>query len=93
MATPVSIGPRPKSPNDEEWKLDAACAEVGGDFWFPEAGGSTAEAKLVCARCPATAACLEYALAIGARHGVWGGKSERERRALARTSAPLADAA
>lgn len=80
------------TPN-ESWMIDAACAEVGGDVWFPEAGGSTAEAKLVCAGCSVRAQCLEFALDKGFRFGVWGGMSERERRALARASAPLADAA
>jgi hypothetical protein len=34
--------------------------------------------------CPVKEECLEYALAHGERWGVWGGKSERERRYLQR---------
>lgn len=63
------------------WWVDALCAEVGGDFWHPEKGGSTKAAKAICADCPVIAGCLEYALANNV-DGIWGGTSERERRAL-----------
>lgn len=69
-----------------EWYADALCAQVDGELWFPERGGSVAEAKKVCAACPVRAQCLDYALANGERWGVWGGRSERERRKLARTA-------
>lgn len=34
------------------------------------------------ARCEVKAECLEFAVAEGLRFGVWGGKSQRERRRL-----------
>lgn len=68
------------------WQDDALCAQVGDDFWFPEKGGSTREAKGVCGRCPVRAECLAYALEHDERFGVWGGMSERERRRLLRTT-------
>ena len=34
--------------------------------------------------CPVQAACLDYAIDNHVDHGVWGGKSERERRRIAR---------
>jgi WhiB family redox-sensing transcriptional regulator len=43
-----------------------------------------ARAKAVCARCPVAAQCLDYALATGQQHGVWGGTSEEERKAMRR---------
>lgn len=64
------------------WMQEAACAQVGGDLWFPEKGGSTADAKRVCFSCSVSAECLEYALATKDRFGVYGGLSERERRKL-----------
>lgn len=67
----------------EPWMDDAVCAQVGNDLWFPEKGGSTAEAKRICGTCPVAAQCLEYALARNERFGLWGGKSERERRKIA----------
>ena len=38
----------------------------------------------VCAVCTVKTECLEYALEEGEVHGVWGGKTETERRLLLR---------
>lgn len=64
------------------WIEDALCAQIDMERWFPDKGGSTREAKAMCARCPVRPPCLQYALANGERYGIWGGKSERERRKL-----------
>lgn len=64
------------------WMDDALCAEVGGDFHFPENGESARPAKLVCARCDVRDECPEYALANRIQWGVWGGISEHERRGM-----------
>lgn len=61
------------------------CAETDPELFFPEKGGSTREAKAVCRRCSLQTECLEQALTTGERFGIWGGKSERERRKLADT--------
>ena len=42
------------------------------------------EAKDICAECPVREPCLEYALTVREKHGVWGGRTERERRRLIR---------
>lgn len=60
----------------------ALCAEVDPEVWFPETGHSTQGAKALCRLCEVEAECLEYALEHDERHGVWGGKSENERRRL-----------
>lgn len=74
----------PDQPTSQRWRLDALCAEVGDDvIWFPEKGGSTREAKAVCARCTVREACLEDALAWDERFGIRAGLSERQRRAIA----------
>ena len=65
-----------------DWMADAACAEVDPELWFPETGGSSREAKRICARCGVLAECLAYAMANDERYGVWGGHSERARRKL-----------
>lgn len=67
---------------DRPWAEDALCAQVDSEIFFPEKGGSTREAKLVCGRCPVKAECLADALATDERFGVRGGLSERERRQL-----------
>ena len=64
----------------EDWQQRALCAQTDPEAFFPEQGGSTAEAKAVCARCPFTAECLEHVLARDERFGVWAGMSEAERR-------------
>lgn len=66
------------------WYDDALCAQVDNDSFYPEMGGSTRDAKKVCAACDVRAKCLEYALANHERFGIWGGLSERERRKLER---------
>jgi WhiB family redox-sensing transcriptional regulator len=67
---------------DDEWRLDALCAETDPEAFFPEKGGSTREAKRVCTGCSVRAECLEAALTNDERFGIWGGLSERERRRL-----------
>ena len=53
-----------------EWTLSALCAQVDAEFWFPEKGGSTREAKKVCSACPVRAECLAYGLHDG--YGIYG---------------------
>lgn len=65
-----------------DWREDAICNQVDPEIWFPEKGGSTREAKKICNRCPVRDKCLSYALRNDERFGIWGGKSERERRKI-----------
>ena len=73
--------------NIPKWYSKAACntvlyPELNADEWFPERGSSTKKAKAICNQCPVQEPCLEQALQRGERFGIWGGKSERERRAI-----------
>ena len=70
--------------NEEDggWAERGLCAQTDPEAFFPEKGGSTREAKRVCAGCPVRLQCLEYALGNDERFGIWGGLSERERRRL-----------
>lgn len=71
-------------PSDEDWYSQAVCPETDPDAFFPEKGGSTADAKKVCRGCPVKDPCLQWALDNDERYGVWGGLSDRERRRLKR---------
>jgi WhiB family redox-sensing transcriptional regulator len=65
-----------------DWVGRSLCSQTDPESFFPEKGGSTREAKKVCMGCEVRAECLVYALDNDERHGIWGGMSERERRAL-----------
>jgi WhiB family redox-sensing transcriptional regulator len=43
------------------------------------------QAKAVCRRCPVINACLEWALETKQDAGIWGGKTEDERKAIRRS--------
>jgi hypothetical protein len=49
----------------------APCQEVPADLFFE---GPTAAAAALCASCPAVLQCRDYADAVDARWGVWGGQ-------------------
>ena len=80
----------------DDWRERAACRDEDPELFFPLSdqgpGARQAdEAKAVCARCPVRERCLEYALDNGLDHGIFGGLTETERRALRRSrSFPLA---
>lgn len=71
------------------WWERAACRKEDPELFFPvgtsgPARLQLAEAKAVCHGCPVIAECLDWALATGQRHGVWGGLGEDERGELLR---------
>lgn len=64
------------------WMAVARCRSLDSDVFFPRDGVGVEAAKTVCSSCPVRQQCLEYAVANGIEHGVWGGASERERRRI-----------
>jgi WhiB family redox-sensing transcriptional regulator len=71
------------------WRDRAACRGTNSELFFPvgddgPARRQIAEAKRVCANCPARAICLEEALSSGEDEGIFGGHTPTERRALKR---------
>lgn len=71
------------STNTPSWHYDAACAQVGGDFWFPEAHSHIPSPVIdICAGCPARRSCLIFALSTDVLHGVWAALSPGEIWAL-----------
>ena len=81
---PVFLGvPGVRKNEDDEalaWQADALCAQTDPEAFFPEKGGSTRDAKRVCAQCEVREQCLKWAIEHDERFGIWGGMSERERR-------------
>ncbi|OLT12960.1 hypothetical protein BJF79_03405 [Actinomadura sp. CNU-125] len=87
--TPVASGPPlaiglAAVEDQVPWQTRGLCAETDPDAFFPEKGASTRAAKNVCRGCEVRAECLEFALDTDQRFGIWGGTSEKERRALRR---------
>jgi WhiB family redox-sensing transcriptional regulator len=66
----------------EEWTARAKCKGMT-DALFPEAAEQK-RARLFCQGCPVRFECLAEALDNRIEWGVWGGMTERERRALLR---------
>ncbi len=64
-----------------EWVSQARCASQDSDGLF-EQGPVQREARHVCAECPVRLECLSDALDKRENFGVWGGLTERERRAI-----------
>jgi len=66
------------------WQHWAACKSSDPELFFTERGQPTTPAKRICGGCLVREDCLEYAMTIPERFGIWGGLSERERRRLRR---------
>lgn len=79
---------------DLSWRDHAACRPElrppdmtpveWTDMFFPPRGDSTRPARQICAGCPVLDTCLQHAIDVGEKHGVWGGVAERGRRRLRR---------
>ncbi|WP_405524519.1 WhiB family transcriptional regulator [Streptomyces canus] len=68
---------------DTDWGDRGLCKSADPDELFVE-GAAQNRAKAVCTGCPVRTECLAYALDQRIEHGIWGGMTERERRALLR---------
>jgi WhiB family redox-sensing transcriptional regulator len=67
----------------EDWAARAACKGDTPDALFVR-GAEQNKAKQLCSGCPVRTECLAEALDNQMEWGVWGGMTERERRALLR---------
>jgi WhiB family redox-sensing transcriptional regulator len=66
-----------------DWTMQAACRDSDPDELFVQ-GAAQNVAKRRCMGCPVRMECLSDALDNRVEFGVWGGMTERERRALLR---------
>jgi WhiB family redox-sensing transcriptional regulator len=69
---------------DVQWRQRGACRGLDPGIFYPDTDEEADEAKAVCAECGVRVACLEHALTIREKQGVWGGATERERRRIIR---------
>ncbi len=74
----IGVGDGPQN-----WAAAGACATANPDELFVS-GKAQHNAKAVCRHCPVILQCLADALDNRCEFGVWGGLTERERRALLR---------
>ena len=65
-----------------DWRDDAACRGLDAILFHPERGGDSRSPKSVCDGCSVAEECLAFALVNFEKHGIWGGKSEKERRVM-----------
>ena len=68
---------------NSEWATRAACNGADPDALFVQ-GAAQNRAKQICMGCEVRTECLADALDNKVEFGVWGGMTERERRALLR---------
>ncbi|WP_151084154.1 WhiB family transcriptional regulator [Nocardioides cynanchi] len=77
-----------------DWWSQASCLKEDPELFFPVGTRGPAvlqveEARQVCRRCLVRTQCLEWAIASGPDHGVWGGLDAEERRQLKRSRAQV----
>lgn len=74
---------------DSKWMAEGACRTEEPDIFFPgrKEADKVKKAKEICAGCPVSAQCLEWALYHNEREGIWGGVSARQRKAMRREAA------
>lgn len=69
------------TPPERVWAQDGACRTANPDALFVQ-GAEQNQAKRICMTCRVRTECLADALDNRVEFGVWGGMTERERRAL-----------
>lgn len=73
-------------PSREEWawREKALCKKYKDIDFYSEEIGVIKKSVAICHRCQVAAECLQYAISNQEVFGVWGGVSQRNRRALHR---------
>ena len=67
---------------DDAWRTRGACQSVDPETFFPAPSEPADAAVALCRTCDVQGSCLAWALEVGDCHGVWGGTTPRERRAM-----------
>jgi hypothetical protein len=61
---------------------EAACKGLDSDLFYPHPTDSHDEALAICKGCPVREKCLRYAFDNDEIHGIWGGMTEQQRKAI-----------
>lgn len=69
---------------ENTWRNRGACNGLDPAVFFPDSEENAEEAKSICSECVVRLSCLEHALVVRERDGVWGGLTEKERRRMIR---------
>jgi WhiB family transcriptional regulator, redox-sensing transcriptional regulator len=85
-ARPISLVPTNSTPravvaDDRAWVSKALCKETDPDALFVR-GAAQRKAAVICRHCPVMQECAAEALDNKVEFGIWGGMTERQRRAL-----------
>jgi WhiB family transcriptional regulator, redox-sensing transcriptional regulator len=64
---------------EDSWRTQAACLDADPEIFFPPDGSNGREAIKVCATCPVSEQCLDYAIENSLEFGFWGGLSPNAR--------------
>ncbi|MBS1848791.1 MAG: WhiB family transcriptional regulator [Actinobacteria bacterium] len=86
MRPSTRIAGEPTTTKEPSWHARAACKGLDAAIFYPSDDDVEAieVAKAVCAACPVSGPCLEHALSVREKSGVWGGCTERDRRRIIR---------
>ncbi len=69
---------------ERPWAVFAACREADAELFFGSSKDAERGALAICEICTVVDQCLGHALEARERFGIWGGKTEKERRRLLR---------
>ncbi|ORW48789.1 WhiB family transcriptional regulator [Mycobacterium paraense] len=78
---PVASAPRAAEAGDRAWVTKALCRETDPEELFVR-GAAQRRAAVICRHCPVMQQCAAEALDNKVEFGIWGGMTERQRRAL-----------
>jgi WhiB family transcriptional regulator, redox-sensing transcriptional regulator len=73
-----------ETPAAESWQRDAACRGDSVERFFSSEDEAQQAALELCSGCPVRTPCLRWALSVDEMHGIWGGTTEPQRRAMIR---------
>ncbi len=70
--------------DEKPWATFASCKDAQDVTFFPQTKAEARAALAICEICPVREECLDHALETNERFGVWGGMTDKERKALVR---------